>query len=232
MAKLFAVIPLSTRSPLAIVCAATLLALANPSHANLLIFPPFTPATLNYDTTTQVFTASTTLAGPGWVLRDTDTGTTIIDDILGTFSVTANISTACTGTGNPLCDATGTEVFNSGSFSWTGQSATLGIGAPLLLLSGTLQSFSIAPLFGSFVFDATVDFVHATLNPFTGQLSGATVRVDRIGREANLATDIAGSLTVTQAPQTTLIQVTEPSVAIMLLSALALMLAGAARRRT
>ena len=146
-------------------------------------------------------------------------------DIVATFSLTATVDDSGATSG--------------GSFSWIGQSASLGIAAGSTLLSGTVQSveFLLSSIQG-FQIVSSVDSVNAQIAALYGPVGSALIRctVCPGGAAFNLdpwSVDIAPSTPATQSPSIFGSPNTIPEPSTLLLLSLGLAgLAFAIRRRS
>ena len=132
------------------------------------VFNP-APSTSNvlyaYDATTDTFSIDGTLgtAGDPAVLDTFPLSSPIdVPDIVGTYSLTATV------------DGTGTTM--GGSFSWIGESASLGIAAGSTLLAGTIESVEYFPTsIINFQIISRVDSVNAAIAALYGPVNSALI---------------------------------------------------------
>ncbi len=120
----------------------------------------------SYDATTDIFSIDGTLGTAGDpAILDAFPLTAPFDvtDIVGTFSLSA------------IVDDTGTTL--SGSFSWIGQSASLGIAAGSTLLAGTIVSVEfILPTIQGFQIVSSVTSANPEIETLYGPINSALIR--------------------------------------------------------
>ncbi len=133
--------------------------------ATFQVFPPLESAAVSYDATTDQFSVNASIGTPGTPAAILDIPFAIlVSDLIGSFTLSATV------------DDSGT--LSSGSFSWVGESATLGVGAGTTLLAGDLILVEYVPAdIAGFQILTETTVADPALEALVGPVQSALIRV-------------------------------------------------------